>query len=196
MASSQVVVAWSAFNHLFKSFYFNRTQRGGAVNAGKSSTSRLRSIARWLQRRMVFMTGTTDEQIRESYATRGSDEVEVFDVWVKENGGTIQYGKPINEVSKLGPQSEHGLLENDWDVGKETEEPDAEVIDSWDGLLDMLQDSGDECESTNEDGDDPDWGSDFSDSDWEPESEDELSEDLDDEFVHSDNEEQENSDRE
>ena len=132
------------------------------------------------------MTGTTDEQIKESYANRSTDEVEKFDEWVKENGGTIQYGKLINEVSKLGPLSEHGLMEHDWDIEKEEVGPDAEVIDSWDGLLDSLQDSDDDCETEKENRDDPECETD-SGSDWDPETDhdsEEDSEDLDyDEFV-------------
>jgi hypothetical protein len=43
---------WEAFNSLLKNYYFKRTQRGGTKNR-----SRLIPIARWLQRRMMFMVG-------------------------------------------------------------------------------------------------------------------------------------------
>jgi hypothetical protein len=42
---------WEAFNMLIKQVYFRRTARGG----GRKSRTRLVPIARWLQRRLVFM---------------------------------------------------------------------------------------------------------------------------------------------
>jgi hypothetical protein len=42
---------WEAFNMLIKQVYFRRTARGG----GRDSRTRLVPIARWLQRRLVFM---------------------------------------------------------------------------------------------------------------------------------------------
>ena len=48
---------WEAFNSLLKTFYFWRTQRGGYSRS--TTKSRLKPLARWLQRRMVWMEGTT-----------------------------------------------------------------------------------------------------------------------------------------
>jgi hypothetical protein len=42
---------WEAFNMLIKQVYFRRTARGG----GRDSRTRLVPIARWMQRRLVFM---------------------------------------------------------------------------------------------------------------------------------------------
>jgi hypothetical protein len=48
---------WESFNSLIKSVYFRRTQRGG--NGGKKDepTSRVAPIARWLQRKLFFLSG-------------------------------------------------------------------------------------------------------------------------------------------
>jgi len=48
---------WEAFNSLIKTFFFRRTGRGGAGNKGRGSKSRLRPIARWLSRRVIWMCG-------------------------------------------------------------------------------------------------------------------------------------------
>jgi len=48
---------WEAFNSLIKTFFFRRTGRGGAGNKGRGPKSRLRPIARWLSRRVVWMCG-------------------------------------------------------------------------------------------------------------------------------------------
>jgi hypothetical protein len=48
---------WESYNSLIKSVYFRRTQRGG--NGGKKDepTSRVAPIARWLQRKLFFLSG-------------------------------------------------------------------------------------------------------------------------------------------
>jgi hypothetical protein len=48
---------WESFNSLIKSVYFRRTQRGG--NGGKRDelNSRVAPIARWLQRKLFFLSG-------------------------------------------------------------------------------------------------------------------------------------------
>ena len=43
---------WEALNSLIKTFFLRRTGRG---SAGKGEKSRLRPIARWFQRRMIWM---------------------------------------------------------------------------------------------------------------------------------------------
>jgi hypothetical protein len=47
---------WEAFNSLLKTFYFRRTQRGG--HSGTGAKTKLKPVAWWLQRRMVWMMGT------------------------------------------------------------------------------------------------------------------------------------------
>jgi hypothetical protein len=52
---------WEAFNSLLKTFFFRRTQRGGGRGGVKS---KLKPIACWLQRRMLWMCGMTlDEMV-------------------------------------------------------------------------------------------------------------------------------------
>ena len=51
---------WEAFNSMLKTFYFRRTARGGA-RWGKRS--RLAPIAKWLQRRMMWMLGIPFEDM-------------------------------------------------------------------------------------------------------------------------------------
>jgi hypothetical protein len=51
-------------NSLVKTFYFRRTNHGGGVRGG-SKKSRLIPIARWLQRRLVFLYGATESSICE-----------------------------------------------------------------------------------------------------------------------------------
>ena len=123
---------WEAFNSAFKSFYFNRTQRGGAVNRGQGARSRLRPMARWIQRRMVFMLGYDLETMRAEMDARTPEEEEKFKTWVRDNGGTIEFGqlvrhnKTANDESKDEEdededEDEDGVKEYefDWDVGVE-----------------------------------------------------------------------------
>ena len=51
---------WEAFNALVKSFFFRRTNHGGGRNK-----TRLKAIARWLQRRAVHLCGYDEAAIRE-----------------------------------------------------------------------------------------------------------------------------------
>jgi hypothetical protein len=55
---------WEAMNSLIKTFFFRRTSHGGGVR-GDSQKSRLIPIARWLQRRLVFLCRNTEESIRQ-----------------------------------------------------------------------------------------------------------------------------------
>jgi hypothetical protein len=54
---------WEALNNLIKSFWFRRTGRGGATGRGKGKKSKLTSVAKWLQRRMMWMGGWTEESV-------------------------------------------------------------------------------------------------------------------------------------
>jgi hypothetical protein len=49
---------------LIKTFFYRRTNHGGAAgNKGTSKKSRLVPIAHWLQRRMMFLCGYTEDDI-------------------------------------------------------------------------------------------------------------------------------------
>ena len=51
---------WEAFNALMKTFFFRRTARGG----GKTR-SRLKPIAKWLQRRVLFLCGWGEQGVED-----------------------------------------------------------------------------------------------------------------------------------
>jgi hypothetical protein len=61
---------WEHLNSLIKTFYFRRTQRGGAVNAGRGEQSRLLPIARWLLRRTMWATGVSFEEMGRAVVAR------------------------------------------------------------------------------------------------------------------------------
>ncbi len=48
------------FNHVFSTVYFRRTNRGGRRHEG-AIKSKLVGIGRWLQRRLLWMTGIADQ---------------------------------------------------------------------------------------------------------------------------------------
>jgi hypothetical protein len=48
---------WEALNSLLKNIYFRRTQRGGHKGDGTTRNSKLTPIAKWLQRRLYFLSG-------------------------------------------------------------------------------------------------------------------------------------------
>ena len=50
---------WEAFNNLLKTFFFRRTSKGG----GRGARSKLKPIARWLQRRMLFLSGMVESDL-------------------------------------------------------------------------------------------------------------------------------------
>jgi hypothetical protein len=68
---------WEAFNSLLKTFYFRRTQRGGASNAGRGAKSRLLPIGRWLQRRVIWLCAYDGDFI---------------DSWINDNPGAPRSG--------------------------------------------------------------------------------------------------------
>jgi hypothetical protein len=59
--------SWEAFNSLLKTFYFRRTGRGGASNRGKGEKTKLKPVARWIQRRMIWMCNVSYELMLEFY---------------------------------------------------------------------------------------------------------------------------------
>ncbi|MCU0238854.1 MAG: hypothetical protein MUC29_05375 [Pyrinomonadaceae bacterium] len=63
---------WEAFNSFVKVYYFRRTTRGG----GRSSDSnRIRPLAKWLARRLIWNAGYTFEQIKEEVEKLGSGTI-------------------------------------------------------------------------------------------------------------------------
>jgi hypothetical protein len=54
---------WEAFNALLKSIFFRLTGRGGGRGGAKS---KLKPIARWLQRRVLWLCGLTQEELQVS----------------------------------------------------------------------------------------------------------------------------------
>jgi hypothetical protein len=51
---------WENFNHVFTTVYFRRTNHGGRRYEG-SSKSKIKPIGKWLQRRLLWMTGLADD---------------------------------------------------------------------------------------------------------------------------------------
>jgi hypothetical protein len=77
---------WGAFNSLLKTFYFRRTQHGGACDAGRGKKSQLLPIGRWLQCRVVWLCGY-DEAYIES--------------WIVDNPGAQRSGD-VEDVAAAG----------------------------------------------------------------------------------------------
>jgi len=48
---------WEAFNSFLKTFFFCRTNRGGAGNHGTGLKPKVLAIARWISRRIIWMCG-------------------------------------------------------------------------------------------------------------------------------------------
>ena len=78
---------WEAMNSLIKTFFFRRTSHGGGVK-GASKKSRLIPIARWLQRRLIFLCRINEDDIRNyvkdhpmppNYRTQAASEDDVYD---------------------------------------------------------------------------------------------------------------------
>jgi hypothetical protein len=64
---------WEAFNSFLKVFYFRRTNRGG----GRGDCSRVRQIARWLGRRLIWLSGIEYTEMKSNYLTGYDiDEIE------------------------------------------------------------------------------------------------------------------------
>ena len=59
--------SWEAFNSLLKTFYFRRTGRGGAANQGRGPKSKLKPVARWIQRRMLWMCNVSYDTMLDYY---------------------------------------------------------------------------------------------------------------------------------
>ncbi|KAI2505453.1 hypothetical protein MHU86_8976 [Fragilaria crotonensis] len=79
---------WEAMNSLIKTFFFRRTSHGGGVRGAGNKKSRLIPIARWLQRRMIFLCRidesvihqyTADHPMPEGFCTQASSQDDVYD---------------------------------------------------------------------------------------------------------------------
>jgi hypothetical protein len=78
---------WEAMNSFIKTFFFRRTSHGGGVR-GSSKKSRLIPIARWLQRRLIFLCRIDEDNIRQyaidrqmpqNYSSQAASEEDVYD---------------------------------------------------------------------------------------------------------------------
>ena len=78
---------WEAMNSLIKTFFFRRTSHGGGVKGEDTKKSRLIPIARWLQRRLVFLCRIHEDSIRQfaidfpmpkNYRTQAASEDDVY----------------------------------------------------------------------------------------------------------------------
>jgi hypothetical protein len=87
---------WEAFNALVKSFFFRRTNHGG----GRDKT-RLKAIARWLQRRAIHMCGYDEISIRQFIQDRLDDE-ELQDCENSENSADDD--DEVDETMELNEQ--------------------------------------------------------------------------------------------
>ena len=141
--SSHSQQGWEAFNAAFKSFFYNRTQRGGAVSRGEGERTRLKPMARWLQRRLVFMQGHTAQSIQTGLDLFDDKEEEWLRTWVKSNGGTVEYGQFTNDESD--------------DVDEETKK---EVLFDWE--FGPMSRKGEDTSESEEDDDDTDYEDDQS----------------------------------
>lgn len=63
---------WEKFNHVFTTYYFRRTNHGGRRHAD-AIKSKLMGVARWLQRRLLWMTGYGDRIIYEHNINQNND---------------------------------------------------------------------------------------------------------------------------
>ena len=144
---------WEAFNSAFKTYYFSRTQRGGATNKGEGPQSRLKSMARWIQRRMVFLLGISEDEIEETLASnRACDPTEPSTV--AQHGGTIEFGQPVGFAVRNQDDVENNEeFEFDWEV----------ALDKRDDTTNKQQDGNRDDDDDDDDAEDfSDWTSDGS----------------------------------
>lgn len=67
---------WEHLNSFLKVYFFRRTMRGGGNNGG----SKIKPLAKWLARRMVWMSGTTYENMLEYIRLKENTDLETNDV--------------------------------------------------------------------------------------------------------------------
>ena len=105
----------------------------------------MQALARWLQQRMVFLIGTTESEIKAAYLQRPQEEINVFDKWIKKNGGTLEYGLS-NDSDLFCLEELEGPVDDDWEVGLPTAQPANQSqaqSQTTSELLDMLQQNDD-----------------------------------------------------
>jgi hypothetical protein len=108
---------WEKFNALLKTFYFRRTQRGGSTGRGKTERSILRPIGRWFLRRLVWMSGTSWETIRE-FSLQKNAEVDEIEQRNKNDENDGETGE--------GTVCMNGYMGGESSSGEDEEESDTE----------------------------------------------------------------------
>jgi hypothetical protein len=83
---------WEHLNSFLKVYFFRRTMRGGGTNGG----SKIKPVARWLARRMIWMSGTKYETINEfnKHGPDMDDDENYMDyesVLIHENSNNLDY---------------------------------------------------------------------------------------------------------
>jgi hypothetical protein len=53
---------WESLNSQIKQVYFRRTQRGGHGGKASERNSKVKPIARWVQRKLYWMSGKSDHR--------------------------------------------------------------------------------------------------------------------------------------
>jgi len=91
---------WEAFNALVKSFFFRRTNHGG----GKNKT-RLKAIARWLQRRAIHMCGYDEVGMKDFLERLAEEEMVEEELHnLEELDGDNDDDDEVDETMNLGDQ--------------------------------------------------------------------------------------------
>lgn len=72
---------WEAFNSYMKVFFFRRTTRGG----GRGDNNRVRQIARWLSRRLIWMAGASYDDMCNSPDDQETDLI--CNIFESDSGG-------------------------------------------------------------------------------------------------------------
>jgi hypothetical protein len=99
---------WEHFNSFLKVYFFRRTMRGG----GKGGCSKIQPLARWLARRMIWMSGISYDEMLESlnlndyHSEHESLSPEIIDVNVRESMG-------IHDNDELQIEQVNQIMEND-----------------------------------------------------------------------------------
>ena len=73
-----------AMNALMKSYFFRRTRRGGGPTSPNNERNRVHAIARWLSRRLLWVTGDADRALLEAYGDQ-DDRLLPFDAIRRSN---------------------------------------------------------------------------------------------------------------
>ena len=82
---------WEALNSMIRTFIYRRTARGG----GKHNRSILEPLARWLQRRLMWISGHTYEEMRQ-YVKHNKKQKCELNKW-KENGDNAEPSTTVED---------------------------------------------------------------------------------------------------